>query len=100
MKSRGFVILLALLALLPLWAQNTLDREIVILGTDQTVIELPEITLLDWPEIPAMDLGLPDIPFPPPVVPPWGDWVLPGFWDLGQFRENLFLPSAESADKP
>jgi hypothetical protein len=75
MKKTVFVIALAILIFPKVIGAAELDQEIVVTGIDETLLEVPPVMLLDWPELPALELDRPGTAFPLPLLPPWGDWL-------------------------
>lgn len=77
MKMKGFVLFFSLLIILPASADEKIELDIVLVGSDKTLIMVPA------PWMPEESLSIPDEDprlesfFPSPVKPPSGDWPCP-----------------------
>lgn len=55
-------------------AEEGLDREIVMVGRDESLMDLPALRILPWPPFPAVFPTAPVLGVLPPFFPLSGDW--------------------------
>jgi hypothetical protein len=56
-------------------AGQNLDREIVIVGNDESEMSLPAPWMPPWPALPPVSPFRAGLRFLPPLMPPKGDWM-------------------------
>jgi hypothetical protein len=72
-------------------AFETLDRDITVVGRDETAVAVPQPWKEDGILLPDLDPAPLRAPLVPAILPPAGDWTVPGHnpWNVDPLGENL-----------
>jgi hypothetical protein len=96
MKRTFFVMLFSLLAALAARADEGVDQDLVLVGSDEALLPVPVPWLPIDLDLPFFEALIPGIGFLPPFLPPFGDWIrLPSEQfplDLLEPQESLPFP--------
>ena len=70
---------------------DSLDRDITVVGRDETAVAVPQPWNEDGISVPELDPVPLRAPLVPAVLPPAGDWPVPGYnpWNVDPMAENL-----------
>ena len=70
---------------------DSLDRDITVVGRDETTVAVPQPWRDDGITLPELDPAPLRAPLVPAILPPAGDWPVPGYnaWNVDPMGENL-----------
>ncbi len=74
MKTLRLVMLFTLFTAIAAAADDSLDQEVLVLGSDEAILEVPEPWVPEELDLPPLESSLQPGSWLPPVSPPSGDW--------------------------